>query len=76
MKRLATLFVKDRPAAFGEAPHCPLSALPVTKGPINRIARHAQPARSLADVVACLGIGGQHMRALNFVQIMFDPVVI
>ena len=51
-----------------------MSALLVTKRAVDRIARHAQPPRSLADVVAGLGICGQHMRALNFMQVVFQSV--
>ena len=51
-----------------------VSALLVAKGPIDRIARDAQPARRLADVVARFRIRGQHMRALNLMQIAFEPV--
>jgi hypothetical protein len=50
-------------------------ALLVTKGAIDRIARHAQPSRGLADVIAGFRIRGQHMRALDLMQVVFQPSV-
>ena len=50
-------------------------ALIVTKGAIDRIARHAQPSRGLADVIAGFRIRGQHMRALDLMQVVFHPTV-
>jgi hypothetical protein len=52
-----------------------MSVLRITKGAIDGIARHAEPTRGFADVVAGFCIGGQNMRALNLMQSGLELVV-